>query len=914
MYYNGQVEFDMCGNPIEPFATNWRMMWFGSWVPVRPTENGVDVGCAADRSGRNCLWGHGMGSVNNNTPTLSCGEQHRRFYRITGYGGNHWCERTRNTFGVLQPKTDSITKFKIEPTTSTAQTSYRHSTTNFNSALKVTSSPGFIAIPDQDVIGYDINCASKDDIESGRTNVSSWKKQYEFINDPRLMDNTKPDFQWNEVSRMIQVAARECKEEHVGNCNGFNVHVDNNGVVRRCLKHSFARPTAFDYIRRPFVKGILYFRKDEKLPWESEYPTDDEKRTLERFEEDAPKKESILDKIMNIPKLFTSKKEEQKEGFNLNYVIPETASLFLSIFADDEVQVYMFNKANNQLIGPVATAVFTKRRPEKIRIPNFTNNHLLVFRVRNTGGPGYFIANWDWNGKRYFTNRETVYVPTTSYVNRGRLASTGQYMGCYRDIDGQIALPKRLDIVKSVEECAAKANKVSGNSKNVLYGLRADGRGSAYCYTGEKFYGCNNTNSANEGKQYHLCNQNLSMGGVSQKIGSDSNASMAVYKLKENSEITKSPVELYSGNDWHVRSALSKYDDIDLTNAKLIKVQMSQSWNNKDDNIGFTNEIHFGNNVSLTHGFGYREFVWEPTQRSLTFSKDKVCSKRTATNYNANNFYDVADSSAKTLREPSLYEIDNTVCSSAIIDNTNLLDPANKDYVSQVITSNMAFLLRVANTSNDFAYLNDLKYKVRIDQDANIACVRNQNSNKCKEYFIKEDANKDATTTTMKCTSTQYTPDSWCVNALQSMYGGGREHLRYAIQYSQLLMRLIKLIVADNDISILIKELDNQVDLSEYGSLTTFKDFLNPNKLDNFSANDRLDKLKARIGTLIGYIYDFSKPTTRIDENGKSITLPAKININKVTTLTNENWSGSIFQTVLALYNVSRNMYDMDLK
>jgi hypothetical protein len=908
MYYNEKNYLDICGNN-ETFATNWRTDIPGYATAFRVTESG-EIGCA--RRGNGCAWG--SYSWNNNTGTLSCGAEHQRHHRITGYNNwGHWCTRVLHWFGYPDRSADR-TEFRM---VFNNENSY-NTNQNFTNNLQVLSSPGYTYTPNSDVNGNDIRCDSQAQIESGSADRSSWKKKYAFSNDTTMTDNTQPGYQAKAIQKMINVAARECTEEYKDTCNGFNVFVD-NGVVKRCLKETDSKPVLFDYNDSRFksIKGIGYFRKNYQGLWEPPLPTDEEKRRLERFTN--KESEGILDKIISIPKkLFGG--EEKKENF-VTMTLPDVGSLYLSVFADDEVQVYTFDKWRNSL-SLITTVFFRNRIPVKVRIPNFTNNHVLIFRVRNTGGPGYLVANWEWNGNRYYTDENTVYIPSLSFVDRApqrQLAATGQYMGCYRDIDMQPALTQRVDSVKSIEECAAKANKLTANNKDSFYGIRFDQNNNAQCFIGNQLYGCNNRDLRNEGKNHDRCWRTspwwvggLRNGDLVQYAGGESQQSMAVYKLRESGDYVKTPVEVYNYNEVASNFHSNLQNHIDIAKAKFLKVQMT-NYKDSRNNIGFTRATHFGNNVGLDWGAGFREFVWEPKSRSLTMEKEKICGIVKHENYNANQFYDAENPATENLRDPSVYQIDNKTCTGRIIDDSNLMESANRNIVIGIITNRLPYYLQTSMSYTDFTYLTDLRYKVRMDQDANIMCVTGADG-RCKTYNSETEANRESNNNnTIKCP--KYTTDSWCVDALQSesLYGAGREHLRYSIKYGRALFRLLKIMMADIDVQKIIKDTENSVDFSEYETLTSFESLVKKTDENMSRYNDTLQILQSRIQTLIGFIYDHSKPRVETDENGRQVTLPARIDITKQTQVKDTNISGSIFVALSDLYKISRSMDDMDI-
>jgi hypothetical protein len=77
-------------------ATDWQCVP-GVGVPVRINPAG-DVECAS-KNNKDCIWAgcneERIEEANRYTSTaLGCGEEHKKHYGGTGYGGNHWCQRS----------------------------------------------------------------------------------------------------------------------------------------------------------------------------------------------------------------------------------------------------------------------------------------------------------------------------------------------------------------------------------------------------------------------------------------------------------------------------------------------------------------------------------------------------------------------------------------------------------------------------------------------------------------------------------------------------------------------------------------------------------------------------------------------------------------------------------------------------
>jgi hypothetical protein len=732
-------------------------------------------------------------------------------------------------------------------------------------------------IPDKDIGGYDIGngsnrllgCLNKNNFTGQFNNIQAGSNQ-EYI-------------------KMVENSRNLCST--LPNCRSFNVHYG-SGNITTCLKSvgtDVISPNDFNYDRNKSISKLALFnRKCGEIRWPNQFPSTVEKQIMECFE-DTKEPESVWSKITSLPDMLFGKKEEIKEGFDRIETVQESYPLYLTIFADDEAQVYTYDTVNKKLSDPIVIAFFNQT--QKRRIPNFTNNHILIFRVKNGGGPGYFIAQWEWNNRLFYSDRTTLTIPDMSYINPSRLNTVGQFMGCYRDdsTTGSKPLSRNLGNVRSVEDCASVASRLQ-NTQDVFYGIRTINN-IPYCFSNDKLYGCNNTSVS--GLKVNCNNINFNRPfvgnrarGINQPAGVESQGTTSIYNLKTGGNFVKSVVETY--NPLQTNTFLSNIrnrNEINTNNAKLIKVQLSAT-SNIENNYGFGGDLW---------NTGYTEFVWTPSQKNITIAMKKVCSNRKYNNFEASNFYDVT-APKETLRNPDYTEVDDKTCSAAFVDETNILSQSNKERVVETILSVVSDYLNSAKRFREYTYLDsgvdNLKVKVRIDDDARFACIAAKGN--CKSFETRDQAMSDTSTEEIQCNPNQYTPGSWCVNALNAMYELGDDSLRYSRTFTRALFDFITIARSSKDIRAIVELQENNINLDE-------ESYISFNKFENMSSND-IDILKSRLRSIFDLIYTFNPEaisrTTTATDNITTINTTVDIVANDVN-------KGSILKSISKLYDLA---------
>lgn len=551
-------------------------------------------------------------------------------------------------------------------------------------------------------------------------------------------------------------------------------------------------------------------------------------------------------------------------------VITISSPLSLTVFADDAVEVWRYNTKTSRRelyetvrLGQPFQMTENKRRMPlrntlvaKMIIPAFTNDEALVFRLINTGGPGYFIANWEWNGQRFGTNESTLKIPAISLVQTDRLSSnsvqpqfvtTGEYQGCYMDTDTNIpVLTRSLGGVRSLEECAVMAYgkmREANTTTDYYYGLR-----NRVCYVGSKL-GCGGEDL--KPTTDNQCNV-LMRGGYGERSGRGNTT--VVYKISnKNMQYLSSPIETIPLNS----IPRGQYDgirtQIDFTSAKPIKVQI-QNTDKWTTDMGFPtgsqgtrydrkgNPIGFGNNI-----IGYREFVWAPSPEFKIKTRIFVCGKPESSEFSPNMFYDPEnETSVKKSLRYSFYELSDEACGSeAHVTKKNIITKENQEEVISEIMR--AIDLAITTSSNsDWEYASNVKHMIRIDDDAKVHCIADKtNARQCAIFDSKPQGKVDSMRT-LQCD--QYTSGSWCISALNNVYSGS-ENLRFVGKFKSRVVEFVALLNAFTDFK---KHLDDTVRLDEYANVTNLDTLIDENDWS------KMDEFKRRINNALDKVYELN--------------------------------------------------------
>jgi hypothetical protein len=653
---------------------------------------------------------------------------------------------------------------------------------------------------------------------------------------------------------VVKNASKQCSQDTA--CNGFIAYVQKNRIYYRLLQFDPTIVTSSVQAYKPpknsGISNYVFYSKEREL-YQGAYMSNTQ-TPGESFSSDSASIETFITSV-------------QVQGDQPKQV---NSPLSLTIFADDQVEVWRHNQTSNtskkvatvNLGSPfqlnengIRSGIFNTL-VSKMIIPNFTNSDMLVFRVKNTGGPGYFIANWKWNDKQYGTNNSTLKVPVMSLVSKDKLSNksvqqrfvtSGQYQGCYDDTDTNVpALTTSLGKANSIEECAVMAYgrmRDMNISTDYYYGLR-----NRNCHVGQRI-GCGDVKPTVDTK----CDVRL-RNGFSEKSGR--NNTMAIYKVSNKSmQFLSSPIYTLNTSDIPKQHYDGIRTNIDFETAKPIKTDIGLHDTNKSvSDMGFPdgymynrkgNPIKFSNNV-----VGFREYVWSPEPEYSIITKNYTCANPDTAEFNPQLFYDpeTTENAKKSLRD-SFYEISDEACGEEIKQN-NILDTNMRDTVLDEINS--AIEIAMTTTSyNSWQYASSKKYMVRIDDDAKVHCIAsNSNAATCAMYDNKPDGPVDSTKT-LQCSN--YTRGSWCITALSDIYNNGNENLRFVGKFKKLLSELVILVQSYTDFSNKLKVGDlTTVDLNEYQSIAILDGIINGED------DSKKEELKIRLRNLLDKIYEFT--------------------------------------------------------
>jgi hypothetical protein len=703
-------------------------------------------------------------------------------------------------------------------------------------------------------------------------------------------------------------AMNACNSQNLDSCNGFVAYVQNGRAYYRLLRFDPSTVDTQDNTDRTSTV-VTYIRGKHIYPGDASTST----TRIEKFRTSTGQTKSANSKNASI-ETFVSEPLTSRTTADESNAIPITSRLELSLFADDDVEVYRYNTITNvaTMIGRRAFEYMKPRQiningteipmtdtiVSKIILPDFTNNDSLVFRVRNNGGPGYFIASWVWNNTMYGSSSSTLKTPIMSLVKKGslwnrfpvdRFISTGQYQGCYADTDTNIpVLTTTLGSARSIEECAVMAyGRIRDNNiqSEYYYGLR-----NGTCY-GSNRIGCANSGKAIVPVSDRECNVILNR-NFGESGGKHNTTS--VYKLTDkNMQFLSTPVEQMPLSIIP-NSVVSRFGaNLNTSVAFPVKVSIQNTDRTRTD-MGFPDTYLYNNAGNPTRfsnaTVGFREFVWSPRPEFRMITRLTACGKPDNTSFMPNLFYDpLTEKSAKDTLRFSSYELTDDACSDTTMTQLNILNQQNKDAVIDEILS--AFRKAIYTSSyNEWTYTKTQKMMVRIDDDARLLCVANKDVPNTCALFDTEPTSYDATKTTM-CNrdvtgKSQYTPGSWCVSALSGMYGDGAENLRFSGKFKSMILELIHLVNS----SPLKDKLSNEIILSEYLSLPNLNDVITEERWDG----DDINTMYNRLNTILIAVY------TMTNDANSSVPKNDMIVMNKL------NKQNSFSNLLFDLYKYAR--------
>jgi hypothetical protein len=623
------------------------------------------------------------------------------------------------------------------------------------------------------------------------------------------------------------------------------------------------------------IIGIIYMGKSENPGYAQNYDPNNASTNISGYTKDRelyqgaymPTVQSTTEGFSSTSSIETFISTVQVQGDKPKQV---SGTLSLTIFVDDQVEVWRYSKLTNTSqkittvnLGDSFQLDENGRRSRiyntlvsKIIIPNFANTDMLVFRVKNYGGPGYFIASWKWNDTQYGTSSTTLKVPVMSVVSKDRLnnksvqsrfVTTGQYQGCYQDTDTNIpAITTSLGRVNSIEECAVMAYgrmRDMNITSDYYYGLR-----NRNCHVGQRI-GCGDVKPTVDTR----CNVRL-RNGFNEKSGN--NNTMAIYKVSNKGmQFLSSPIYTLNTSDIPKSQYAGIRNNFDFENAKLIKTDIGLHDNDKSvSDMGFPdgylynrngNPIKFSNNV-----IGFREYVWSPDPEYSIITKNYTCGKPDSSEFSPQLYYDpeTTESAKKSLRD-SFYEISDEACGEEVKQN-NILDTNIQNTVLDEINSAIEIAMTTTSYSS-WQYASSKKAMVRIDDDAKVHCIAsNSNASMCAIYNTKPVGPVDSTRT-LKCND--YIRGSWCISALSDIYNTGNENLRFVGKFKKLMSELVILVQSYTEFNNKLKVGDlTTVDLNEYQSVAILDGIINSED------DSKKEELKIRLRNLLDKVYEFT--------------------------------------------------------
>lgn len=741
------------------------------------------------------------------------------------------------------------------------------------------------------------------------TNIDGYIKYTgQFIPDESLQAGSGSPIQLPHNHYLIGAVNRgrnECSRD--SGCAGFMAYLVGNMPYYRLIRFDFR---SIGSIIKPYTSSggirnmILYVKQSEiyRGPYMS---------NIQTFVVSSPSMKSEKPKVSDQSPSQPPKIETfvSPSSVVTDQVIPVSSPLSLTIFADDAVEIWRYNNTSKKselyetarLGQPFQMTENKRRMPirntlvSKMIIPDFTNDDALVFRLINTGGPGYFIANWEWNGKQFGTDPSTLKIPAISLVQTDRLSSnsvqsqfvtTGEYQGCYRDTDSNIpVLTRSLGHVRSLEECAVMAYgrmRDENTSSDYYYGLR-----NRICYVGSRL-GC--SGGAVKPTTDNECNW-LMRGGFGETSGRGNTT--AVYKISnKNMQYLPTPIETIPLNNIPPSQYNSIRNNIDFTRAKPIKVKI-QNTNKWTTDMGFPtgsqgtrydrrgNPIGFGRNT-----IGYREFVWTPDPEYKIKTRVLVCGNPESSEFSSSMFYDPENAtSAKNTLRYSFYEISDEACGTdGNVTKNNIIDKTKQETVVNEIMRAIDLAITTSSHS-DWEYASNVKHMIRIDDDAKVHCIANNTDARECAIFGNKPQGKVDSTRTLRCNN--YTSGSWCIMALNNVYSGS-ENLRFVGKFKARVVELLTLLNAYTDFK---KNLDDTVNLDEYLDMTNLDSLIDENDWS------KMDEFKRRINNALDKVYEL---------NGRNL-----INRNEVIVMTKmDNKKSTVVNVVYDLYKYAQIIND----